>query len=167
MNANELLYSIDLSDISTNILPNKKENIFLSVSVCESITSGLFSNKINQKKYSNYYYGGIIFNNIFLNSIDIYTAFYMAKRVSNIFNTRIGISNLGYILYNKDDNYYYITMHQFYICLYDKIRDFNKIFYIDNEITKKYNITEINNIKLKIIKKIISIYKKYCYDNKI
>ena len=167
MNANELLYSINLSDISTNILPNKKENNFLSFSICESITSGLLSNKINQKKYSNYYYGGIIINNIFSSSVDIYMVFNMAKKVSNIFGTRIGISNLGYILYNKDDNYYYITMPQFYICLYDKIRDFNKIFYIDNEITKKYNITEINNIKLKIIKRIISIYKKYCYDNKI
>lgn len=129
---------------------------YLSVSVAESVTAGALSNILcSEPGSSKFFLGGIVAYNMTTqktllhvdseyaeknNFANPFTTFTMAKNVTKIFNSRIGLSTTGYSLplYREQDLEIGkceidIKTPYAYICLYDSINGIHKICKITND----------------------------------
>jgi PncC family amidohydrolase len=128
----------------------------LSVSVAESVTAGALSNTLcSEPGSSKFFLGGIVAYNMntqekllgidakyaeLNNFANPFTTFIMAKNVTKIFNSRIGLSTTGFSLptfreENLEDGKCGIDVRvpYAYICLYDSKNDSHKIYKIVND----------------------------------
>lgn len=127
----------------------------LSVSVAESVTAGALSNTLcSEPGSSKFFLGGIVAYNMetqkklldidekyaeLNNFANPFTTYTMAKNVTGIFQSRIGISTTGFSLptYREADlengkceiN---VTTPYAYVCLYDALLDNTKIYKLTN-----------------------------------
>lgn len=181
--------------IDSNIITSDIDN-FLTVSVAESVTAGTVSNILcSEPGSSKFFYGGIIAYNMIsqktllgvdenyaerYNFANPYTTYTMAKNVSRKFNSRIGISNTGFSLptYRNEelDNYGNLYKCKIdvkipfaYICIYDNMFDYHKIYFIeyDNYSKKKNQKGERALMQVLIAKKTKEIFKNYCIKSKL
>lgn len=160
---------------------------YLTVSVAESVTAGALSNTIcSEPGSSKFFLGGIVAYNMTTqekllnidrkfaethNFANPFTTLSMAKNVTKIFNSRIGISTTGFSLptyrpANKELGICEIDVKKPFalICLYDKEKDYNKIHTIYNN-----NYDESSNKKIqrammqsKIALECKKIFEIYC-----
>lgn len=133
---------------------------FLSVSVAESVTAGALSNTIcSEPGSSKFFLGGIVAYNMetqkILLNVDAeyaeknnfanpFTTYTMAKNVTKLFKSRIGLSTTGFSLpfYREEDLENCkceidVKTPYAYICLYDSKDDRHKIYKIIND---DYNV---------------------------
>lgn len=138
-------------DNSTILQPTKDEqsvdiSYLLSVSVAESVTAGALSNTLcSEPGSSRFFLGGIIaYNketqqnllnvkfgqNELKNFANPFTTFIMAKNVTDIFKSRIGISTTGYSLplSVKDGIEINVKTPYSLFCLYDSETGYNKLY---------------------------------------
>ena len=124
----------------------------LSVSVAESVTAGALSNTLcSEPGSSRFFLGGIIAYNRetqqnllnikfgqdeIKNFANPFTTFIMAKNVTDIFKSRIGISTTGYSLplLFKDGVEIGVKIPYSCFCLYDAKTGYNKLYkFIHND----------------------------------
>jgi len=168
--------------------PDKDKHLNdFSVSVAESVTAGGVSNSLcSEPGASEFFKGGIVAYNIqskkdILN-IDIeyaelnnfanpFTTSEMAKSVSKMFNSRIGIATTGYSLpihraEDKDKKLCALDIKNpyAYICLYDRLLDREIIHKIEFDYTKdKSDVLQRAMVQTKVsleAKKIYLTYKR-------
>jgi PncC family amidohydrolase len=180
--------------VSTVILEKSiiKPNIdyFLSVAIAESVTDGILSNAVCSKSGSSkFFIGGIVVymksqehilnicngidsKHIELNNFStVFTAFDMAKNVSKIFGSRIGLSTTGYSLplyrpENIEDGKCEIDVKipYAYICLYDSHTNYNIVYKITNNTYDTNDNKKIQRTKMqvKIAISCKKLYENYC-----
>lgn len=150
--SSDSMNSISLDDQDSRL------DYLLSVSVAESVTAGALSNKLcSEPGSSKFFLGGIVAYNMETQRklLDVdekyaelntfanpFTTFTMAKNVTGIFQSRIGLATTGFSLptYREEDlkngkceiN---VTTPYAYVCLYDAL--------LEN--TKIYKLTNLNN----------------------
>ena len=137
-------------------LPNKVLNIdhsknnkhinLLNFAVFESITDGAISNIFSVEYFNKHFMGSIVSHNIktYKNVLNIQTdgeitpflSYELSKGIANLFQCRIGISVIGYMLpsvmlSDTDDNE--IINPYVYICIYDSMTDKHKIYKLSND----------------------------------
>lgn len=179
----------DVIKKTKNIFISSHIKNYLTVSVAESVTAGALSNTIcSEPGSSSFFLGGIVAYNMktqkeLLNVDEVFaekngfanpfTTFTMAKNVTSIFQSRIGLSTTGFSLpmyreKNEKQCELKIDVPYAYVCLYDSKIDYHKIHKIVNN---DYN--ELNNQKLqraqmqsKVALKCKKIYEDYCLKNK-
>jgi len=178
---NEKLKSTVLTD------PIKLNKIFylLPVSVAETVTAGALSNTLcSELGSSSFFLGGIIAYNMetqrTLLNVDAdyaeknnfanpFTTLSMAKNITKIFKSRIGLSTAGYSLplFRKEDltngkceiN---VKIPYAYICIYDSKTDFHIMYRITND---DYTISGNQRVQRTQMKfKIATACKKIFYD---
>lgn len=171
---------IDLFNIPVNnsITDIKIKYQPLSLSIIDSISHGSIAKSIRSDTiFNKFLFGDINIYNmksqlnflnlnktcIYNNTIDAFSSFIMAKNATEIFKSRIGISILGLSLSLEDKN------NIFYICLYDSINLYNKIYTMDytnflykQDISKKSRRSMQYNIKNKITFDCKKIFYDYC-----
>jgi PncC family amidohydrolase len=159
----------------------------LSVSVAESVTAGALSNTLcSEPGSSKFFLGGIVAYNMETqktllkvdaeyaekyNFANPFTTYTMAKNVTEIFKSRIGLSTTGYSLplfreENIDSGKCEINIKTpyAYICIYDSQNDYHKIYkiinnsYLANGNQKIQRAQMQSNIALKCKK----IFNEYC-----
>lgn len=141
---------VDLNNLIVNDISH-----LLPVSVAESVTAGALSNAIcAEPGSSRFFLGGIVAYNMNTqkkllhvddkyaeanNFANPFTTFTMAKNVTKIFNSRIGLSTTGFSLptFREEDKAngkckINIETPYAFICLYDSKKDYNKIHKITN-----------------------------------
>ncbi len=157
----------------------------ITVSVAESVTAGALANSLcSEPGASSYFKGGIVAYSILSkkeilgidtdyaeanNFANPFTTLEMAKSVSKMFNSRIGMATTGYSLpYYRDENKerneceLNITKPYAYITLYDRFT--NKEITIREEFN--YNAKDNNTIQRAMVQSKIaliatSMYKKH------
>lgn len=159
----------------------------LPVSVAESVTAGALSNTLcSEPGSSKFFLGGIIAYNMetqktlldvdekyaeLNNFANPFTTYTMAKNVTNIFQSRIGISTTGFSLplYRKEDldngkceiN---VKTPYAYICLYDALLGMHKIFQVSNDDYSETGNQRVQRAQMqaKIALKSKKIFEDYC-----
>lgn len=163
----------------------------LSVSVAETLTAGAVSNLLcNKPGSSSFFNGGVIAYNMKIqkdilgiddiyaeknNFANPYTTYAMAQNIAKKFKSRIGISNTGFSLptYRNEELDYHnnivkckIDVHipYAYICIYDDLTNYHKIYLLKNENYDIYSKQKIQraNMQLLVAKKTKEIYINYC-----
>ena len=160
---------------------------FLTVSVAESVTAGALSNTIcSEPGSSRFFLGGIVAYNMetqkkLLHIDDVYaeknnfanpfTTYIMAKNVTDIFHSRIGLSTTGFSLptyraENLESGKCEINVKipYAYICLYDAETEYNYTRKITNDnyddnVNKKIQRAQMQS---KIALECKKIFENYC-----
>jgi hypothetical protein len=150
---------------------------YKTVSIVETLTAGSFGNILTiDPNMKNHFLGGIVSYStktqhdilkINKSYADQITALQMAKNVAKIFDSELGISNIGYTIPNIIPNYLTepcATIKPFaYICLYDVKQDFHKIYHFindDYDSTKAPRILH-GNMKIQVALRCKAIYEEY------
>ena len=169
---------------------------YLDVSVAETLTAGAVSNLLcNKPGSSSFFNGGIIAYNMEIqknilgvdadyaeknNFANPYTTYIMAQNIAKKFKSRIGISNTGFSLPTQrneelDANNNIVKCRidvkvpYAYICIYDDLTSYHKIYLLKNEDYDIYSKQKIQraNMQFLVAKKTKEIYIDYCrYINK-
>jgi nicotinamide mononucleotide (NMN) deamidase PncC len=185
------IIEVTLEDISLksdqSLKSNEQHDIsyLLSVSVAESVTAGALSNIIcSEPGSSTFFLGGIVAYNMETqekllnidskfaeknNFANPFTTFNMAKNVTEIFNSRIGISTTGYSLplfrkanIENGNCEIDVKIPFSYICLYDAKTKLNIIYKIIN---KDYDLNGNQKVQKAHTQTIIALEcKKLFYD---
>lgn len=164
---------------------------YLSVSVAETLTAGSVSNLLcNKPGSSSFFYGGIIAYNMKTqrdilgvdaeyaeknNFANPYTTYTMAQNIVKKFNSRIGISNTGFSLpfnrnaeFDSDNNMIKceinVKVPYAYICIYDDLTNYHKIYLIKNDNYDMYAKQKIERSRMQLLvaKKTKKIFIDYC-----
>jgi hypothetical protein len=186
--SNSVISTSSLESISLNS-ETKIENIdyLLSVSVAESVTAGALSNTLcSEPGSSKFFLGGIIAYNMdtqkklldvdekyaeLNNFANPFTTYTMAKNVTNIFNSRIGISTTGFSLpmfrpadLENDKCEINVDIPYAYICIYDALLDKIKIYKLSNDLYTEDKNQKIQRAQMqaKIAIKSKILFEEYC-----
>jgi PncC family amidohydrolase len=169
----------------------KDISYLLSVSVAESVTAGALSNTLcSEPGSSKFFLGGIVAYNMNtqekLLNVDVkyaelnnfanpFTTFTMAKNVTKIFNSRIGLSTTGFSLptFREEDLdagkcEIDVRVPYAYICLYDSKNDSHKIYKIVNDEYQLSGNQRIQRAQMqsKIALECKKLFDEYCYKSK-
>jgi PncC family amidohydrolase len=158
---------------------------FLTVSVVESVTAGALSNAIcSEPGSSRFFLGGIVAYNMetqkkLLDIDDVYaeknnfanpfTTYEMAKNVTKIFHSRIGLATTGFSLpmyreENLEDGKCEINVKipYAYVCLYDSEIDYNFTYKI---VISEYNDNENKKIQRAQMQSKVALDCKKTFEN--
>ena len=163
-------------------------SFLLPVAVAESVTAGAVSNTLcSEPGSSNFFLGGIIAYNMITqekllgvdakyaeenNFANPFTTFTMAKNVTEMFQSRIGLSTTGFSLplfreanLEKGMCEIDIKIPYAYICLYDALCDTHKIFKVTNDDYLEYGNQKMQRAQMqaKIALQTKKIFEDYCH----
>jgi len=161
----------------------------LTVSVAESVTAGALSNTIcSEPGSSRFFLGGIVAYNMktqkeLLNVDEVYaeengfanpfTTLIMAKNVTSVFQSRIGLSTTGFSLpmyreKNEKQCELKVNVPYAYVCIYDAKIDYHKIYKIVNTDYKKSDNQKLQRAQMqsKVALECKKIYENYCLKKK-
>ena len=163
-------------------------SFLLPVAVAESVTAGAVSNTLcSEPGSSNFFLGGIIAYNMITqekllgvdakyaektNFANPFTTFTMAKNVTDMFQSRIGLSTTGFSLplfreanLEKGMCEIDIKIPYAYICLYDALCDTHKIFKVTNDDYLEYGNQKMQRAQMqaKIALQTKKIFEDYCH----
>jgi nicotinamide mononucleotide (NMN) deamidase PncC len=180
---------INLKSVILEKQVNNDISYLLSVSVAESVTAGALSNTLcSEPGSSSFFLGGIVAYNMEtqknLLSVDAeyaektnfanpFTTYTMAKNVTEIFKSRIGLSTTGYSLplFREPDLIngkceINVKMPYAYICIYDSYIDSHKIYKITNSdfVASGNQKVQRAQMQSKISLKCKQIFYEYCKD---
>ena len=175
--------SVDLDD-----KPIDNLDYLLSVSVAESVTAGALSNTLcSEPGSSKFFLGGIVAYNMetqrkllhvdaeyaeLNNFANPFTTYTMAKNVTGIFQSRIGISTTGFSLptYRDEDLEngkcrIDVSTPYAYTCIYDALLDRSKIYKLTN-VAYKSNSEKMQRAQMqaKVALKSKKIFENYCME---
>jgi PncC family amidohydrolase len=183
--------SSDESNISDSVIfdhPGLKPNnidYLLPVAIAESVTAGALANTLcSEPGSSKFFLGGIVAYNMksqekllhidaayaeLNNFANTFTTFDMAKNVSSIFGSRIGLSTTGYSLplyrpENKEEGKCEINIQipYAYLCLYDAQTEYHKIHKITND---EYDATASKKMQRAKMQVKVALYGKKIYED--
>jgi hypothetical protein len=162
-------------------------SFMLPVAVAESVTAGAVSNALcSEPGSSKFFLGGIIAYNMDTqeqllgvdavyaeknNFANPFTTFTMAKNVTELFQSRIGLSTTGFSLptfrkANLDNDKCEINVKTpyAYICIYDSVCDTHKIFKVINDeyLGDCNQKVQRAQMQAKVALKTKKIYEDYC-----
>jgi hypothetical protein len=180
-------YDINNQDSFKTIPLTPPNNNLFTVSVAESITAGALSNTLcSEPGSSKFFLGGIIAYNMDTqekilgvdaeyaeknNFANPFTTYSMAKNVSDIFQSRIGISTTGFSLptfrpadLGKGLCEINVTTPYAYICLYDSLKEIYKIYKITNGeyIANTNDRLQRAQMQVKVALACKKIFEDYC-----
>lgn len=182
------IINIDYTQDSFKTIPlTPPNNNLLTVSVAESITAGALSNTLcSEPGSSKFFLGGIIAYNMETqekilgvdaeyaeknNFANPFTTYSMAKNVSDMFQSRIGISTTGFSLptfrpadLEKGLCEINVTTPYAYICLYDSLKETYKIYKITNGeyIANTNDKLQRAQMQVKVALACKKIFEEYC-----
>lgn len=187
--------SVDLETINLNDtkqIESPKINPIkhlLPVAVAESVTAGALSNTLcSEPGSSKFFLGGIIAYNMATqtkllnvdaeyaeknNFANPFTTLTMAKNVTDLFKARIGISTTGFSLptYRTADPIkgkceIDVKIPYAYICIYDSLTDFHKIYKVTNDDYSANGNQKIQRaeMQVKVATYCKKIFDEYCND---
>lgn len=189
-NSDDSLESIKLESprmLNDRCFKSRDISFLLPVAVAESVTAGALSNTLcSEPGSSKFFLGGIIAYNMKTqekllgvdavyaeknNFANPFTTFTMAKNVTELFQSRVGLSTTGFSLplfrnANLDNGKCEINVKTPYafICIYDALYDTHKIYKVTNDEYSDDINQKVQRAKMqaKIAMQSKKIYEEYC-----